>query len=69
MAGYKSNSDADEGTWLYSDNILADEYKTAVNNEKVSGIMLYSYSALKDENASAEISNLTNAIKNSESVS
>lgn len=69
LAGYKANSDADEGTWLYSNNILADEYKTAVNNEKVSGIMLYSYSALKDENASAEISNLTNAIKNSESVS
>lgn len=69
LAGYKANTDSDEGTWLYSDNILADEYKTAVNNEKVSGIMLYSYSALKDENASAEISNLTNAIKNSESVS
>ena len=69
LAGYKANTDSDEGTWLYSDNILADEYKTAVNNEKVSGIMLYSYSALEDENASAEISNLTNAIKNSESVS
>lgn len=40
-----------------------------MQNEKVSGIMLYSYSALEDENASAEISNLTNAIKNSESVS
>lgn len=69
LAGYKANSDADEGTWLYSNNILADEYKIAVNNEKVSGIMLYSYSALEDENASVEISNLTNAIKNSESVS
>lgn len=67
LAGYKANSDADEGTWLYSDNVLSKEYKIAMQNEKVSGIMLYSYSALEDENASAEISNLTNAIKNSES--
>lgn len=64
LAGYKANSDADEGTWLYSNNILADEYKIAVNNEKVSGIMLYSYSALKDENASTEIANLTKAMSN-----
>lgn len=64
LAGYKANSDADEGTWFYSNNILADEYKTAVNNEKVSGIMLYSYSALKDENASTEIANLTKAMSN-----
>lgn len=69
LAGYKANSDADEGTWLYSENVLSKEYKIAIQNEKVSGIMLYSYSALEDENASAEISNLTNAIKNSESVS
>lgn len=64
LAGYKANTDSDEGTWLYSNNILADEYKTAVNNEKVSGIMLYSYSALKDENASTEIANLTKAMSN-----
>lgn len=64
LAGYKANTDSDEGTWLYSNNILADEYKIAVNNEKVSGIMLYSYSALKDENASTEIANLTKAMCN-----
>ena len=64
LAGYKANTDSDEGTWLYSNNILADEYKTAVNNEKVSGIMLYSYSALKDENTSTEIANLTKAMSN-----
>ena len=69
LAGYKANTDSDEGTWLYSDNVLSKEYKIAIQNEKVSGIMLYSYSALEDENASVEISNLTNAIKNSESVS
>lgn len=34
LAGYKANSDADEGTWVYSNNILADEYKIAVNKEK-----------------------------------
>lgn len=66
LAGYKANTDSDEGTWLYSDNVLSKEYKIAIQNEKVSGIMLYSYSALEDENASVEISNLTNAIKNSE---
>lgn len=66
LAGYKANTDSDEGTWLYSDNVLSKEYKIAMQNEKVSGIMLYSYSALEDENASVEISNLTNAIKNSE---
>lgn len=69
LAGYKANTNSDEGTWLYSDNVLSKEYKIAMQNEKVSGIMLYSYSALEDENASAEISNLKNAIKNSESVS
>ena len=69
LAGYKANTDSDEGTWLYSDNVLSKEYKIAMQNEKVSGIMIYSYSALEDENESAEISNLTNAIKNSESVS
>jgi uncharacterized lipoprotein YddW (UPF0748 family) len=69
LAGYKANTDSDEGTWLYSDNVLSKEYKIAMQNEKVSGIMLYSYSTLEDENASTEIANLTNAIKNSESVS
>lgn len=65
LAGYKANTDADEGTWLYSDNVLSKEYKIAMQNEKVSGIMLYSYSALEDENASTEIANLTKAMSNS----
>lgn len=64
LAGYKANTDSDEGTWLYSDNVLSKEYKIAVNNEKVSGIMLYSYSALIDENAGTEIANLTKAMSN-----
>ena len=64
MAGYKANTDSDEGTWLYSDNVLSKEYKIAMQNEKVSGIMLYSYSALEDENASTEIANLTKAMSN-----
>lgn len=64
LAGYKANTDSDEGTWLYSDNVLSKEYKIAMQNEKVSGIMLYSYSALKDENASTEIANLTKAMSN-----
>lgn len=65
LAGYKANTDSDEGTWLYSDNVLSKEYKIAMQNEKVSGIMLYSYSALEDENASTEIVNLTKAMSNS----
>lgn len=65
LAGYKANTDSDEGTWLYSDNVLSKEYKIAMQNEKVSGIMLYSYSALEDENASTEIANLTKAMSNS----
>lgn len=66
LAGYKANTDADDTTWLNSNSILADEYKIAMQNEKVSGIMLYSYSALESENAFEEISNLTKALNNSE---
>lgn len=68
LAGYKANSDADDGTWQYSSTVLADEYKIAMQNEKVSGVMLYSYSALQDENAFEEISNLTKALNDSENL-
>lgn len=63
LAGYKANTDADEGTWFNSSSILSEEYKISMQNENVSGIMLYSYSALKDENASVEIENLTKVME------
>ena len=58
LAGYKANSDADEGTWLDSDDILSQEYLIAKNDPKVSGIMLYSYVCLDDEDKKEEINNL-----------
>ena len=66
LAGYKAGTDSDEGTWLESSNILSEQYRIAMENEKVSGIMLYSYSALEDENALEEIINLTSAMNNSD---
>lgn len=66
LAGYKAGTDSDEGTWLESSNILSEQYRIAMENEKVSGIMLYSYSALEDENALEEITNLTSAMNNSD---
>lgn len=58
LAGYKANSDADEGTWLGSDDILSKEYAIAKANKNVSGIMLYSSSSLTDEDKNDEINNL-----------
>ncbi len=57
LAGYKAGSDADEKTWLGSDDILAQEYDISVDY-KADGIMLYSYSSLVDINAEGEINNL-----------
>lgn len=62
LSGYKAGSEADEGTWLESNNILSEEYRIAMENEKVSGIMLYSYSALEKEDAEEEIENLAKSI-------
>lgn len=59
LAGYKAQSDADEGTWLESNSILADEYKIVKKNPKISGIMLYSSVNLDEEDKRKEIENLT----------
>ena len=62
LAGYKAGTDDDEGTWLDSDNILADEYEILNNNEKSSGFMLYSYASLIDNISRKEMQNLKNKL-------
>lgn len=63
LSGYKAGSeDYDEGTWLNSDEILAQEYEIVKDNENVSGIILYSYESLENETAKKEIDNLKNAL-------
>ena len=63
LSGYKAGSeDYDDGTWLNSDDILAQEYEIIKNNENVSGIMLYSYDSLENETAKKEIESLKNAL-------
>lgn len=62
LAGYKARSDADEGTWLEKDNILAQEFNILKKNNKVKGFMLYSYPSLSSKEAQSEIQNLKNAI-------
>ena len=58
LAGYKANSEADDGTWQNSNDILSQEFDVCKNNAKVSGIMLYSYASLDDDEKSDEINNL-----------
>ena len=58
LAGYKASSEADEGTWQKSSDILSQEYKVCKSNKKVSGIMLYSYVSLADRGKSDEMNNL-----------
>ena len=58
LAGYKAGSDKDSGTWLESDEILAQEYDIIKNNETVKGFMLYSYSSILDDTSQYEIANL-----------
>lgn len=58
LAGYKAGTDDDEGTWEYSDNVLSSEYNILKKNNKVSGIMLYSYSSLINDEAKKEMNNL-----------
>ncbi len=58
LAGYKASSEADDGTWQKSSDILSQEYIACKNNKKVSGIMLYSYASLADKVKSDEMNNL-----------
>lgn len=63
LAGYKAGTDADEGTWLERDDILAEEYNILIKNNNVSGFMLYSCASLNDSDAQQEIQNLEMRVK------
>ncbi len=58
IAGYKAGTEDDEGTWLESNNILADEYKIISADKNTDGFMLYSYACLENETAEKELKNL-----------
>ena len=58
LAGYKANTESDEGTWLEANDNLSKEYQLAKSNKKISGIMLYSYASLVDKDKKDEINNL-----------
>lgn len=62
LAGYKAGSDDDEGTWLNSDNILAEEYKILKNNKKAEGFMIYNYESLISDKSKTEMQNLRNLL-------
>ena len=63
LAGYKAGTDADEGTWLESNDILKTEYNILKKKNEFSGIMLFSYSSLENEDAAGEIKNLCSELK------
>ena len=59
LAGYKAGSDEDNGTWLDSDDILKNQIEICKEN-KLDGIMLYSYESLISQQNEAEIKNVAN---------
>lgn len=63
LAGYKAGTDSDEGTWLDRDDILAEEYQAVRDNKSLGGAILYSYAALNDEQAEAEMGNFRLKLK------
>ena len=63
IAGYKTGTDLDSGTWNGSDTILKNELKL-IRKSKIKGFMLYSYADLESDRASKEIVNLVNGIEN-----
>lgn len=62
IAGYKAGTDDDEGTWLNEDNILAQEYNIICENEKTSGLMMYSYASLFSDDGKKEMENFYNEL-------
>lgn len=62
LAGYKAGTDDDEGTWLNDDNILAQEYNIICENEKTSGLMMYSYASLFSDDGKKEMENFCNEL-------
>lgn len=62
LAGYKAGTEADQGTWLESGNILAEEYMILKKNQRVNGMMLYSAASLNDSDAQTEMQALKTAL-------
>lgn len=60
LALYKAGSDADKGTWLSSDDILAQEIRYARGEEiNADGFMIYSYEYLFKDVTKNEVENMT----------
>ena len=57
LSGYKAGTDADDGTWLDNDDILATEIKIA-RDKGADGFMLYSYDSLRDNDNRPELENV-----------
>lgn len=57
IAGYKTGTDSDEGTWKKSNIILSKELKI-IRSNGIKGFMLYSFNDLQDKRAEKEINNL-----------
>lgn len=62
IAGYKTGTDSDGGTWAYSDKILQKEVEM-VRKNKLDGFMFYSFANLESEKAAKEVTNLVNILK------
>ncbi|MDO4419348.1 MAG: family 10 glycosylhydrolase [Ruminococcus sp.] len=54
LAVYKAGSDADEGTWKLSDDILSQELRLIREND-LDGYILYDYEAVTSENSKREM--------------
>lgn len=61
LAGYKSGSDADSGTWLDRDDIIKTQIEI-IRETDINGFILYSYNSLVSEEASKEIENMRNLL-------
>ncbi|MBQ4568739.1 MAG: family 10 glycosylhydrolase [Ruminococcus sp.] len=61
LGAYKAGTDADKGTWLNSDEILANEL-SLLREYKYSGFMIYDYSAFESKYAKEELNNLLSVI-------
>ena len=57
LSAYKAGTDADSGTWLDNDDILATEIRIA-REKGADGFMLYSYDSLRGKDSEAEIKNV-----------
>ncbi len=61
LGAYKAGTDADSGTWLKSDDILAKEL-LLLRNYKYDGFILYEYSTFESKKAENELINLLSII-------